>query len=168
MWTPGLAQLPVLHWCCTPAHEVSSITWLVLQNGRQQCPAGKNVKTKGRSIQLLNRVSVWTPGLAQLPMLAWCCTPVNKVTGITWSVLQNDGQQCPAGKNVPMKGRSIQLLNLSSINQWSFVKKKKIRIKPTYTVHDRNRNKTTFKRKQIIILLIVIMETLFVFLNVQL
>ena len=70
-------------------------------------------------------VSVWTPGLAQLPMPAWCCTPVHEVSGITWSVFQNGAQQCSAGKNVQMKGRSIQLLNLSSINQWSFVKKGK-------------------------------------------
>ena len=70
-------------------------------------------------------VSVWTPGLAQLPMPAWCCTPVHEVSGITWSVFQNGAQQCSAGKNLQMKGRSIQLLNLSLINQWSCVKKKR-------------------------------------------
>ena len=54
-----------------------------------------------KSTGLYYWVSVWTPGLAQLPMPAWCCTPVHEVSGITWSVLQNGGQQCPAGKNVP-------------------------------------------------------------------
>ena len=28
-------------------------------------------------------VSVWTPRLAQLPMPAWCCTPVHEVSGNT-------------------------------------------------------------------------------------
>ena len=37
-----------------------------------------------------------------------------------------------------------------------FCLKKKIQIKPTYTVHDRNRNKTNFKHKQIIIITIII------------
>ena len=36
-----------------------------------------------------------------------------------------------------------------------FSSKKEIRIKPTYTVHDRNR-KTNFKRKQIIIIIVII------------
>ena len=61
-------------------------------------------------------VSVWTPGLAQLPMPAWCYTPVHEVNGITWSVFQDGGQHFPTGKNVQMKARLIQLLNLSSIN----------------------------------------------------
>ena len=85
-----------------------------------------------------------TPGLAQLPMpcsLVLHACPWSKryhmIHVSKWRTTMS------SWKNVHMKGESIQLLNLSSINQWSFVKKKKKkkRIKPTYTVHDRNRNK---------------------------
>ena len=108
------------------------------------------IEKKGQlnSTGLYYWVSVWTPGLAQLPMPAWCCAPVHEVSGITWSIFQNGGQQCLAGKNVQMKGRSIQLLNLSSINQWSFVKKEK--------KEKENTNKTNFKRKKIITIITII------------
>ena len=33
-------------------------------------------------------VSVWTPGLVQLPMRAYCCTPAQEVSGITWHVFK--------------------------------------------------------------------------------